>query len=72
MRVFGGTRWGAPKTAGAYIAPRVEDWAQLGSRNFRSTIHDALPQVLTEQTATISRAKAIEVVVMKFNDGNRT
>jgi len=55
-----------PKTAASYIAQELKDWAQLGVEgHFRAT-NPWMPyhKLLTEQTATLVGAKAIEVVVM--------
>ncbi|MGB7863018.1 MAG: kynureninase, partial [Candidatus Sulfotelmatobacter sp.] len=55
-----------PKTAAAYIAQELKDWAQLGVEgHFRAT-NPWMPyhKLLTEQTAVLVGAKDIEVVVM--------
>jgi kynureninase len=55
-----------PKTAAAYIQQELNDWAHLGVEgHFRAT-HPWMPyhKLLTEQTAALVGAKAVEVVVM--------
>jgi kynureninase len=55
-----------PKTAAAYVEQELSDWAQLGVEAHFRAKNPWMPyhRLLTEQTAELVGAKALEVVVM--------